>query len=212
VNIRYTVSVLAVILAGAQVVPAAASTTSSIETIVLIRHGEKTAGELGQLSIRGFNRALALPNVLVGKFNKPDYLFAPDPAVDVKDKNGREFSYIRPLATIAPTAIMLGMPVNAQIGFDDAKELEAELVKPKYANAVVFIAWEHYYAYDVAKDLMAKYAHSTAAVPEWPRDDFDSIYVVRIVRSNGKTTATFHHDHEGLDGKLSDRYPGGAVK
>jgi hypothetical protein len=50
------------------------------------------------------------------------------------------------------------------------------------------------------------------AVPVWPGRDFDSIYVVRIRReSNGAASATFHIDHEGLDG-LSADFPKPAVK
>jgi len=38
------------------------------ETIVLIRHGEKPAGGLGQLSCKGLNRSLALPSLLIGRY------------------------------------------------------------------------------------------------------------------------------------------------
>ena len=50
-----------------------------METVVILRHGEKPEGGLGQLAPQGFNRALALSVVLPQKFGKPDYLFAPDP-------------------------------------------------------------------------------------------------------------------------------------
>ncbi|HMF59499.1 MAG TPA: hypothetical protein VK595_03970, partial [Vicinamibacterales bacterium] len=53
------------------------------QTIVFMRHGEKPSGGLGQLTCQGFNRALELPTVLVAKFGKPDYLYAPSPAVQV---------------------------------------------------------------------------------------------------------------------------------
>ena len=43
-----------------------------IETIVCIRHGEKPSASLGQLTCHGFNRALRLPRVLIGKFGKPE--------------------------------------------------------------------------------------------------------------------------------------------
>jgi len=84
---------------------------------VLLRHGEKPPGGLGQLTCKGLNRALALPSVLIGRYGKPDFIYAPNPSMQVKD--GRilpTYSYVRPLATIEPTAIRLGMPVNTQIG------------------------------------------------------------------------------------------------
>jgi hypothetical protein len=55
------------------------------ETIVLLRHGEKPAGGLGQLTCKGLNRALALPSVLIGRFGKPGYIYAPNPSMQVND-------------------------------------------------------------------------------------------------------------------------------
>jgi hypothetical protein len=78
------------------------------ETIVFIRHGEKPQKEFGQLSCQGLNRALALPEVLVSKFGQPDYVFAPAPSRQTTETR-EEYSYVRPLATIEPTAIRLGL-------------------------------------------------------------------------------------------------------
>jgi hypothetical protein len=50
-----------------------------VETIVCIRHGEKPLLGLGQLTCKGLNRALALPEVLLAKFGRPGFIFAPDP-------------------------------------------------------------------------------------------------------------------------------------
>ncbi len=71
------------------------------ETIVLIRHGEKPAGGLGQLNCQGLNRSLALPRVLIAKFGKPAFIFAPNPQQEANE-NGQRYDYIRPLATIEP--------------------------------------------------------------------------------------------------------------
>jgi len=71
------------------------------ETIVLVRHGEKPAAGLGQLTCKGLNRALALPALLMGRFGKPDLIYAPNPSVQVNDGNNQPtYSYVRPLATI----------------------------------------------------------------------------------------------------------------
>lgn len=72
-----------------------AATGRSEETIVLIRHGEKPADGLGQLSCQGLNRSLALPRVLISKFGKPAFIFAPNPKQQVKDQ-GCLYDYIRP--------------------------------------------------------------------------------------------------------------------
>jgi hypothetical protein len=105
--------------------PAIANKT--LETIVCIRHGEKPIGGLGQLNCRGLNRALALPNVLIGKFGTPQFIFAPNLAQKVDDKGG-SYYYVRPLITIEPTAIRRGLPVNTEFGFEEIQGLESELL------------------------------------------------------------------------------------
>ena len=96
---------------------------------------------LGQITCKGLNRALALPGTLISKFGKPDEIYAPDPTGKSHDLGGT-FDYVRPLATIEPTAIRLGMPVNCGYRFDHIKELEAELLSPQHAGKLIFIAWE----------------------------------------------------------------------
>ena len=93
------------------------------QTIVFFRHGEKPSGGYGQLTCQGLNRALALPLVLTGKFGTPDVLYAPSPAVKVTDTAG-SFYYVRPLATIEPLAIKLGMPVNTKYGYNAISTLQ----------------------------------------------------------------------------------------
>jgi hypothetical protein len=184
---------------------AAPGAGSGTETIVVIRHGEKAVGGLGQLSCKGLNRALALPKVLIGRFGRADAIFAPDPAVQVRENSltRTEYSYVRALATIEPTAIALGMPVNAQIGFPDIAGLQAAVSAPQYANRTIFIAWEHKYAYDFARQMLRAYRLDRAQVPFWPGDDFETMYVFRI--RNG--VMTFTVQKEGLSSALSDTCP-----
>lgn len=87
-------------------VPATGTSGQIVETIVCIRHGEKSPDGLGQLTCRGLNRALALPKVLLGKFGSPQFVFAPNPTQKVDAKSEKAgYYYVRPLATIEPTAI-----------------------------------------------------------------------------------------------------------
>ena len=71
---------------------------------MLVRHGEKPDKGLGQLDCQGLNRALALPAVIAKIFGKPSAIFAPDPSQQ-KEDDGVSYDYVRPLATIEPTAI-----------------------------------------------------------------------------------------------------------
>jgi hypothetical protein len=168
------------------------------ETIVMIRHGEKPELGLGQLTCQGLNRALALPPVLLGKFGKPAAIFAPNPAG--KKDFGVDYAYIRPLATIEPTAIRLGLPVNLQWRFDEIEGLQAALTAPAFKDATLFVAWEHHLLEKAARELLRSHGGDAKAVPKWPGEDFDSIYVIRLgVDADGKKTASFTVDKQGLD-------------
>jgi hypothetical protein len=179
--------------------PVAAQNAQS-ETIVLVRHGEKPQQGLGQLDCQGLNRALALPAVIKKEFGKPDAIFAPDPAQEV-DEHGGHYAYVRPLATIEPTAIAFGMPIDASIGFSNINALKQRLEAADYRTALVIVAWEHAYIVKLARQLMTDNGGDPTSVPDWKGSDFDSIYVIRIARTGGAATAAFEHRHEGLDGQ-----------
>jgi hypothetical protein len=170
------------------------------EILVMIRHAEKPEDGLGQLNCQGLNRSLALPKVLTAKFGKPNFIFAPNPQQQTNDK-GLLYDYIRPLATIEPTAIQLGLPVNTQFGFRDVDNLRQELTQTKYEGALVFVAWEHSLLVKVVKDLVAQGGGDPSQVPEWGHDDFDSIYVVKLTRVDGRFSVSFTRDKEGLDNR-----------
>lgn len=172
----------------------------SVETIVFVRHGEKPSKGLGQLNCKGLNRALALPSIIAKLFGPPKAVFAPDPS-DQKVDDGQSYDYVRPLATIEPTAISFGLPVNANIGVSKTEQLQAALEQPRYRNDLVLVAWEHKLIETAARALLAAHGGDVTAVPKWPSDDFDSIYVVTIVRTGEAAKASFAHKQEGLDGQ-----------
>jgi hypothetical protein len=174
-------------------------------TLVMLRHGEKPAAGLGQLDCQGLNRALALPDALLAKFARPAALFAPDPGVSAKDR-GTLYNYVRPLATIEPTAIRLGMPVDTRWGLTSLAPLTDELLAPAHANQTLYIAWEHNLIVQLARGLMTRHGADPAQVPDWADDDFDSLYVITLKGAGG---ASFRVEHEGLNGQ-STRCPGAA--
>jgi hypothetical protein len=116
---------------------------------------------------------------------------------------------VRPLATIEPTAIQLGLPVNTQVGFDDIARLQSVVTAPEYANSTIFIAWEHKYAYDFARQVLRSYGMDPSQVPGWPTDDFETMYVLHITRATGSAppVVTFSAEKEGLQGTLSPNCP-----
>jgi hypothetical protein len=175
------------------------SVAAAKETIVFVRHGEKPPHGLGQLDCRGLNRALALPALIQKSFGKPDAIFAPNPS-DQKMDAGEHYDYVRPLITIEPTAIAFGMPVNAQIGYDDTERLRKALENPAYRDALVLVGWEHRIIAPVARELLSAHGGNPTVVPDWNSDDFDSVYVVTIDASRPKPNATFAQTSEGLNG------------
>ena len=179
---------------------ACALADDSTETIVIMRHGEKPVGGYGQLNCQGLNRAMALPRVLRKLFGKPDAIFAPDPSSAVDDPAGRA-DYVRPLATIEPTAVAFERPIVADIGFDDVAGLATRLQQPAYRSSLVFVAWEHVKGEAVARVLLAANGGDARSVPKWGHSDFDSLYVVKLVPSGAGRKASFTLMREGLDGQ-----------
>jgi hypothetical protein len=77
---RWTKIFAAVIMPALLLDQTIAQGSDDIETIVVVRHGEKPSAGLGQLDCQGLNRALALPAVIAETFGRPSAVFAPNPA------------------------------------------------------------------------------------------------------------------------------------
>jgi hypothetical protein len=173
---------------------------SSVEsrTIVFFRHGEKPAGGYGQLTCQGLQRALALPHVLRGRFGTPQFIFAPNPLPRVSDPAG-SFSYVRPLATVEPIAIAVGLPVNADYGLSDVGGVRGALLSPALGSSTIFVAWEHAKLVEIVQSIMDSF-RSGVTVPAWTYGDYDSLYIVRLTNTGGVTVAQFDREYQGLNG------------
>lgn len=193
---------LAIILVACPVV-ATAAPGKTRETIVFIRHAEKAPGGLGQLSCKGLNRALALPAVIAGRYGRPDAVFAPNPA-QKKPDGADSYDYVRPLATVEPTAIRFGLPVNASFGYSETDKLRAALLDPALSNAVVLVAWEHHALNAMVPAMVAALGGDPKPVEAWGSEDFDTVWKVTIERDGGRTQVGFDRESEGLQGQLSD--------
>jgi hypothetical protein len=189
-----------VLVLGVALSSAGAADQSVAETIVLVRHGEKPALGLGQLNCQGLNRALALPAVIGKQFGRPDAIFAPDPAQS-KEDYGHPYNYVRPLATIEPTAIAFGLPIDASIGVSNLDALRQKLESPAYRSALLVVAWEHVDIAKLARLLIADHGGDPSVVPDWQGGDFDRIYVVRITHTGTASAVAFGQRQEGLDGQ-----------
>jgi len=181
-------------------------TDKNIEEIVIIRHGEKPANEIGQIDCRGLNRAMLLPGYFAAHFPAPKAIFAPNPTVSIhNDQNGKSYDYLRPLATIEPTAISLDLPINTEIGFNNPKKLAEAVLQKKYHDAVIYIAWEHVNINAFARLLLSSF-NSSETVPDWPNTEYDRVYIFNIDWNKTPATLTFKIDTEGL-GSMSSQCP-----
>jgi hypothetical protein len=174
----------------------------NVETIVIIRHAEKPKDGLGQLSVVGLKRALLLPTFFQEHFQPADYIFAPNPNAQHYENHGdqRFHCYVRPLATIEPTAIVQGLPVNTLFGLNDTRELAITLLQPQYHHATIFIAWEHAKVIEIANALIQQLGAPAITIPLWVDDDFDSVYVFTIDWTKPpKEQLTFKIISEGLN-------------
>lgn len=171
------------------------------QTLVFLRHAEKPIEGLGQLNCQGLNRALDLATLLPERFGKADYVFAANPLRYVEEgSQSQRYSYVRPLLTISPSAIRLGLSVNIEFGANDTAELADELLHDKYHNATVYIAWSRGYLPELINTVTGKaLGEKWVVAKDWNRDDFDTLYVLTLSWRDGKATLLSRSLSQGLD-------------
>ena len=171
------------------------------QTLVFLRHAEKPEGGLGQLNCQGLNRAIDLSTLLPEKFGKADYVFAANPTRNVEEGElDNSYSYIRPLMTISPAAIKLGLPVNIEFSANDTSDLARELLDEKYHNSTIYTAWSHGYLPELINKVAGNAVGKKQNITEdWAGNDFDSLYVLTLKWHNGKASLQSHSYKQGLD-------------
>lgn len=190
-----------VTLLGAVAVEGRAAPVDGTQTLVFLRHAEKPGEGLGQLNCQGLNRALDLSVLLPEKFGKADYVFAANPSRHVEEgSEGDAYSYIRPLMTISPSAIKLGLPVNIDFGANDTSDLADELQEDKYRNATVYTAWSSGYLPELINTVASEAVGKKQVVlNDWAGDDYDSLYVLTLTWHDGKATLLSHNYKQDLN-------------
>jgi hypothetical protein len=171
------------------------------QTLVFMRHAEKPSMGLGQLNCQGLNRAIDLSELLPRQFGKANFIFAANPSRHVEEGDGDlSYSYLRPLMTVGPSAIKLGLPVNIDFGANDTSSLADELMRDKYHDATIYTAWSHGYL----PELINKVAEEASGkkvklLDDWTGDDFDSVLVLTLKWTDGKATLEYENYKQGLN-------------
>jgi hypothetical protein len=171
------------------------------QTLVFLRHAEKPKMGLGQLNCQGLNRAIELAEVLPKEFGNADFIFAANPNRHVEEGEGDlSYSYVRPLMTVGPSAIKLGLPINIDFGANDTSDLAGELMEDKYHNATIYTAWSHGYLPELINSVAEKASgESVNLIDDWTGDDFDSVVVMTLKWQNGKATLDYQSHKQGLN-------------
>lgn len=155
--------------------------------IIIIRHADKLdMTESGPaLSAQGLMRSIKFAFYFLDKFGEPDYIIA----ADDQKSDGKEIA-IRSIQTVAPLANMMqervpnqDYPIIHPYPSDSYEELADFLLDgAKFNNKLVLICWSHQRIAKLAAALGV-----TQNIPEWPRLDYDTVYVLKYDRA-GKLT------------------------
>jgi hypothetical protein len=172
-------------------IPAGANTN---ETVYMIRHAEAhpvSGWDDGNFVAAGQWRALALANALHGKIN-PTEVWSIDPAQVIPNDYyiaGRlNFSYVRPSLTVEPYAIANNLPFYLVSDFELFANPSPKLTDDKFfsggafSNKTILLAWEHAHYPPMITALLANYftAGKPPASPDWPDNDYDTIWAVTL--------------------------------
>ena len=178
-----------------------AEPVNGVQTLVFMRHAEKPADGLGQLTCQGLNRAIDLATLLPLKYGNADYVFAADPSRRVEEgADDDAYSYVRPLMTINPSAIKLGLPINLELSANDTRQLARELTDDKYHNATIYTAWSHGYLPELINNVAGEaLGKKTTLTEDWPSNDFDTLYVLTLTWHDGKATLLSRVDKQELN-------------
>jgi hypothetical protein len=177
--------------------------------VLIIRHGEKVGDPKkdddggNDLSIRGSARAAALPSLFVPggsqlacefDFDPPSFAGSyeqiplkgprprfPTPQNVIATQQSKHSK--RPIETVTPLAIALGLHVNDRFADTDAdiKEMtDAILHNRSFADEIVLICWHHGKIPAIAKAL------GISKPPKWDGKIFDRVW--QITFAKGKAT------------------------
>ena len=168
-------------------------TINKNETVYMIRHAEAHPTdwfEDGNTVAAGQWRALDLPNALSGKLNPiPTQIYSVDPAIGFPaGTTNSNASYVRPSLTAEPYAIANNMPFNLAASVPIFSQNPPALSPAAsiyffnngtFSNQTLLVAWEHDHIPPAINALLATYGSSQVA-PNWPDDDYDTIWTVTL--------------------------------
>jgi len=161
--------------------------TNFNETLYMVRHAEAHPThfwEDGNYVAAGQWRALYLANALRGKIS-PNRVYSIDPAQIIPTVHSA-WSYARPSLTVEPYAIANNLPYNLVTSFEIFTPNSPQLTSNffftggQFSNQTVLMAWEHAHIPPTVNALIASYHSNVQPAPDWPEDDYDTIWTVTL--------------------------------
>ena len=162
---------------------------------------------MGLITCRGLNRALKLPDYFAAHFPPPEYIFAPNPSVKVTEVHGdgQRYDCIRPLLTIAPTAVRASASPSTRSFPTTIRGLLADtILVPRYRAATIYFGWEHIDLVEFTRVMFDRFGKDEP-MPHWPNTDFETVFVFTICWG-ATPTLEFEVQKEEL-GPISDAWP-----
>jgi hypothetical protein len=161
------------------------------EAVYFIRHAEAHPTPLfenGNLVCQGEWRAIGAGPILIKKIGRvPDFIYASDPSQPMRARSGAaRFSYVRPALTLAPFATEYGAPLRlaSEVDWWDADAVAKFFffggAGSRFGGKTVLVAWEHLAIGRVVGALLRDYGLDPAELPRWNRNDYDTIWKVRL--------------------------------
>ncbi|MFN6885913.1 histidine phosphatase family protein, partial [Proteus mirabilis] len=96
-------------------------------------------------------------------------------------------------------AVKTSLPIHLNYHAKEIDPLRNKLLSEEYQNSVIFIAWEHDNLVKVVRDIMAQFGGDPKAIPKWESGDFDSIYILKIIKEADKKKVLFEQQHQQLN-------------
>ena len=171
------------------VIPAGTNTN---ETVYFVRHAEahpKNWWDDGNYIGAGQWRALDLPNALRNKIH-PTQVYAVDPAVGNPGGDGSiASSYVRPSLTVEPYAIANNLPYKLAASVPVFSQNPPQLSTAAsiyffnggtFSNQTILVGWEHDHIPPTVNALLTSYQPNVQQAPNWPDDDYDTIWTVTL--------------------------------
>lgn len=163
--------------------PGPTAIPSGVDTIMLIRHGEKPTGTSapygitsdgqrsdGSLTVRGWTRAGALVELFAPADGVPVRTGLARPVAVYGSRSNGDASQ-RPSQTVTPLAARLGVTLNTTYGKGDEKALAKEITG---LHGVTLVSWQH----EAIPAIVAKLGAVQPTPPgQWPDDRFDVVWV-----------------------------------